>query len=99
MRRGRPGPACACAARLALQGGPSTSPLGLHMRVTPQTPALRRWRLWIGAAIVAEIGWWALLRPRLDTAATLLALSLLPLALVGYLYPMAASSPYLADQR
>ena len=69
------------------------------MRVTPQTPALRRWRLWIGAAIVAEIGWWALLRPRLDSYGTVLVLTLLPLTVVGYLYLMAAVSAYLADQR
>jgi len=86
MRRGRPGPACACAARLALQGGPSTSPLGLDMRLTPQTPALRRWRLWVGAAIVAEICWWVLLRPRLGSYGTVLVLTLLPLTVVGYLY-------------
>ena len=99
MRRGSPGAACACSARAALQGGPSTSPLGLDMRLTPQTPALRRWRLWIGAAIVAEICWWALLRPRLDSYGTVLVLTLLPLTVVGYLYLMAAVSAYLADQR
>ena len=99
MRRGRPAAACASAARSALRGGSSTSPLGLDMRLTPQTPALRRWRLWIGAAIVAEVCWWALLRPRLGSYGTVLVLTLLPLTVVGYLYLMAAVSAYLADQR
>ena len=99
MRRGRPGTACVCATRSALQGGPSTSPLGLDMRLTPQPPALRRWRLWAGAAIVAEVCWWALLRPRLGSFGTILVLTLLPLTVVGYLYLMAAVSAYLADQR
>ena len=99
MRRGRPGTASVCAARSALQGGPSPSPLGLDMRLTPQPPALRRWRLWVGAAIVAEVCWWALLRPRLVSYGTILVLTLLPLTVVGYLYLMAAVSAYLADQR
>lgn len=98
MRRS-PGAARACAPRSALQGGPSTSPLGLDMRLTPQIPALRRWRLWVGAAIVAEICWWALLRPRLGSFGTVLVLTLLPLTVVGYLYLMAAVSAHLAEQR
>jgi len=69
------------------------------MRLTPQPPALRRWRLWVGAAIVAEVSWWALLRPQLGSFGTVLVLTLLPLTVVGYLYLMAAVSAYLADQR
>jgi len=69
------------------------------MRLTPDIPALRRWRLWGAALIVAEICWFALLRPR--TAGNLraiLVLALLPPAVVGYLYLMAAVSAYL-DRR
>ena len=69
------------------------------MRLTPDTPALRRWRLWVGAVIVAEICWFALLRPRIDSFRTVLVLALLPLTVVGYVYLMAAVSAYLADQR
>jgi hypothetical protein len=69
------------------------------MRLTPEIPALRRWRLWVGAVIVAEIGWFALLRPRIDSYRTALVLALLPLTVVGYAYLMVAVSAYLADQR
>ena len=69
------------------------------MRLTPDTPALRRWRLWVGAVIVAEICWFALLRPRIAAnLRAVLVLALLPLAVVGYLYLMAAVSAYLADR-
>ena len=69
------------------------------MRLTPDTPALRRWRLWAGAVIVAEICWFALLRPRITANfRAVLVLALLPLAVVGYLYLMAAVSAYLADR-
>ena len=67
------------------------------MRLTPESPVLKRWRLWVGAAIVAEIAWFALLRPRIG--GSIPVLSLLPLAVVGYLYLMAAVSAYLADRR
>jgi len=69
------------------------------MRLTPEIPALRRWRLWIGAVIVAEIGWFALLRPRIGGIGAVFVLALLPLAVVGYVYLMAAVSAYLADKR
>jgi hypothetical protein len=69
------------------------------MRLTPYTPALRRWRLWLGAIVVAEICWFALLRPRIGSYGAFLALTLLPLTVVGYVYLMAAVSAYLADQR
>lgn len=69
------------------------------MRLTPDTPVLRRWRPWIGAVIVAEICWFAVLRPRNARFSTVLVLALLPLAVVGYVYLMAAVSTYLADRR
>jgi hypothetical protein len=69
------------------------------MRLTPDSAALRRWRLWVGAVIVAEICWFALLRPRIaGNFRTILALALLPLTVVGYVYLMAAVSAYLADR-
>jgi hypothetical protein len=82
----------------ALLGGPSTSPLDLDMRLTPDNPALRRWRLWVGAVLVAEICWFALLHPRIaGNIRTVLALALPPLTVVGYVYLMAAVSAYLAN--
>ena len=69
------------------------------MRLTPDRPALRRWRLWVGVVLVAEICWFALLRPRIaGNFRTVLALALLPLTAVGYVYLMAAVSAYLADR-
>jgi hypothetical protein len=71
----------------------------LDMRFTPDSPALRRWRLWVGTVLVAEICWFALLRPRVGgNFRTVLALALLPLTVVGYLYLMAAVAAYLADR-
>lgn len=69
------------------------------MRLTPDSPPLRRWRLWLGALIVAEICWFALLRPRLGSSRSLFVMALLPLTVVGYLYLMAAVSVYLSDRR
>jgi hypothetical protein len=69
------------------------------MRLTPQPPALRRWRLWVAAVVVAEIGWFALLRPRIGSFGTILVLALLPLTVVGYVYLLAAVSAYLDDRR
>lgn len=70
------------------------------MRITPDTPALRKWRLWAAAVIVAEIAWFALLRPRLSAGfRPLLGLALLPVAVVGYVYLMAAVSVYLAERQ
>lgn len=69
------------------------------MRITPDVPALRRWRLWVGAVIVAEICWFALLRPRSSSYGTILILALLPLTVVGYVYLMAAVSAYLGERQ
>ena len=68
------------------------------MRLTPDSPALRRWRLWVGAVLVAEICWFALLHPRIaGNFRTVLGLALPPLTVVGYVYLMAAVSAYLAE--
>jgi hypothetical protein len=70
------------------------------MRLTPDTPALRRWRPWLGAVLVAEICWFALLRPRIaGNVGTVLELALLPLTVVGYAYLMAAVSAYLGERK
>lgn len=70
------------------------------MRLTPDSPPLRRWRLWIAAVIVAEICWFVLLRPKGQVGAwTVFGLGLLPLTAVGYVYLMAAVSMYLADRQ
>ena len=70
------------------------------MRVAPDSPALRRWRLWVGAVIVAEICWFALLHPRIPASfRTCLVLALLPLAVVGYAYLMVGVSAYLSDRQ
>ena len=51
------------------------------------------------AVLVAEICWFALLRPRIvGHFPTVLALALLPLTVVGYVYLMVAVSAYLADR-
>jgi hypothetical protein len=99
MRRTRRNRLCARGACWTRQAGPSTSPLDLDMRLTPDNPALRRWRLWVGAVLVAEICWFALLHPRIaGNFRSVLALALLPLTVVGYVYLMAAVSAYLADR-
>lgn len=73
--------------------------LDFDMRLIPDSPALRRWRLWVGAVIVAEVCWFALLHPRIaGNLRGVLALALLPLAVVGYVYLMAAVSAYLAGR-
>ncbi len=69
------------------------------MRVTPSIPALRRWRLWFAALIAAELCWFATVRPRTHSYHTVLVLSLLPVAVVGYIYLMAAVSAYLGERR
>ena len=69
------------------------------MRLAPDIPALRRWRLWFGAVIVAEVIWFAVLRPRTHSRGAILVLALLPLTVVGYVYLMAAVSAYLGDRR
>src|SRR5205814_8108809 len=71
----------------------------LHMRLAPAIPALRRWRLWVGAIIVAEVCWFALMRPRLaGNFHAILMLALDPLAVVGYVYLMGAVPAYFAGQ-
>jgi len=84
---------CALAALGARARGRSTSSLDLDMRVTPDSAALRRWRLWVGAVLIAEICWFALLHPRIaGNFRSILVLALLPLTVVGYVYLMAAVS-------
>jgi len=70
------------------------------MRLTPDSPPLRRWRPWLGSLIVAEICWFALLRPKISVGVwTVFVLALLPLTVVGYVYLMAAVSMYLSERR
>jgi len=84
---------------LAPDGAPAASLLELDMRLTPETPALRRWRVWTVALIVAEICWFALLRPRVfGHLQTIFVLALLPLTVVGYVYLLAAASMYLSNR-
>ena len=90
---------CALVALGAHERGRSTSSLDLDMRLTPDSTALRRWRLWVGAVLIAEICWFALLHPRIaGNFRSILVLALLPLTVVGYVYLMAAVSAYLADR-
>jgi hypothetical protein len=66
------------------------------VRLTRDNPALVRWRPWLAALVVAEIGWFALLRPpRSTTFGTLVGLGLSPLAVIGYVYLMVAISAVL----
>ncbi len=66
------------------------------MLFAPRTPALRRWRLWFGALLIAEIGWFALVRPPFHGHfRSLLLLALIPIAVVGYVYLLAAVAAYL----
>jgi hypothetical protein len=66
------------------------------MLLAPKTPALRRWRLWCGALIIAEIGWFVLMRPPLHGHfRSLVILALIPMAVVGYVYLLAAVAVYL----
>src|SRR5260370_16307522 len=99
MRRERWKAVCARGAIRAAVAGRSSSSLDLDMRLTPDRPALRRWRLWVGAVLIAEICWFALLHPRIaGNFRPVLALALLPLTAVGYAYLIAACSPYLSDR-
>jgi len=69
------------------------------MRLISDSPALREWRLWVGAVIVAEVCWFALLHPRIaGNLRGVLILALLPLAAVGYVYLMVAVSASLANR-
>ena len=66
------------------------------MLLAPRTPVLRRWRLWFGALLIAEIGWFALMRPPLHgPLRSLVILALIPLAVVGYVYLLGAVAVYL----
>jgi len=66
------------------------------MLLAPRTPALRRWRLWFGALIIAEIGWFALMRPPFHGHfRSLVEVALIPIAVVGYVYLLAAVAVYL----
>jgi hypothetical protein len=66
------------------------------MLFAPKTPALRRWRLWFGALLVAEIGWFVLVRPPFaGHFRSLLLLALIPFAVIGYVYLLAAIAAYL----
>jgi hypothetical protein len=66
------------------------------MLFAPRTPALRQWRLWFGALLVAEIGWFVLVRPPFaGHFRSVLILALIPIAVVGYVYMLAAVAAYL----
>jgi hypothetical protein len=69
------------------------------MLYAPKTPALRRWRLWFGALLVAEIGWFVLTRPPFSGhLKSVLLLALIPVAVIGYVYLLAAVAAFL-EQR
>jgi len=68
------------------------------MRIYSDVPALKKWRFWFGGLAVAEIGWFVLLRPHVGSFRRLLVLALIPVAVVGYVYVLAAISSYL-DER
>lgn len=66
------------------------------MIFAPQVPALRRWRYWFGGLAIAEIAWFVLLRPPLSGHFhAIFLLALVPLAVVGYVYLLAAVSAFL----
>ncbi len=70
------------------------------MRFVRDNAALRSWRLWLGALVLAEVGWFAFMWQRIAvTFHVLWVLALLPLAVVGYVYLMIAVSAFLSDQR
>jgi hypothetical protein len=61
------------------------------MLFAPKTPALRRWRLWFGALLIAEVGWFVLTRPPFSGHfKSILLLALIPVLVVGYVYLLAA---------
>jgi hypothetical protein len=69
------------------------------MRVTSESSVLRRWHWWIGALIVAEIGWFLLLRHEVGPAFHgRLRLAMPPLAVIGYVYLLGAVSVYLDNR-
>jgi hypothetical protein len=62
----------------------------------PKTPALRRWRIWAGALLIAEVGWFVLMRPPFSGhLKSILVLSLIPVAVVGYVYLLASVAAWL----
>jgi hypothetical protein len=65
------------------------------MKLAPKTPVLRRWPLWLGAIVVAEIGWFVLLRPPVTGFGSFVRLALPPLAVIGYVYLLGAVAVYL----
>lgn len=66
------------------------------MLFAPKTPALRRWRLWFGALLIAEVGWFVLTRPPFHGhLKSVFMLSLIPVAVVGYVYLLAAVAAFL----
>ncbi|HUL46271.1 MAG TPA: hypothetical protein VLV25_04170 [Steroidobacteraceae bacterium] len=66
------------------------------MLFAPKTPALRRWRLWVGALLIAEVGWFVLTRPPFHGHfKSVFMLALIPVAVVGYVYLLAAVASFL----
>ena len=66
------------------------------MLFAPKTPALRRWRLWFGALLIAEVGWFVLTRPPFSGhMKSVFMLALIPVAVVGYVYLLAAVAAFL----
>ena len=66
------------------------------MRVTSESSVLRRYHWWIAALIVAEIGWFMILRHEFGPALHgRLRLVMPPLAVIGYVYLLGAVSVYL----
>ncbi|HYM42733.1 MAG TPA: hypothetical protein VET46_08200 [Steroidobacteraceae bacterium] len=71
----------------------------LDMRLARDIPALQRWRWWLAAALVAEAGWFLLVRPPGSTSFhSLFMLGLLPLMVVGYVYLLVAVTSALAER-
>jgi hypothetical protein len=69
------------------------------MRLARDVPALLRWRPWLGALAVAEVGWFLLLQPRSGAPfRTLFLLALQPLTIIGYVYLMVAVSSFLSER-
>ena len=71
----------------------------LNLTLAREIPALQRWRWWLAAVVAAEVGWFAVLRPR-HTASfhSLFMLGLLPLTVVGYVYLMVAVTSFLQQR-
>ena len=66
------------------------------MLFAPKTPALRRWRLWFGALLIAEVGWFVLTRPPFSGhLKSVFMLALIPVVVVGYVYLLAAVASFL----